>query len=209
MNTSRPPALATWLLNRFAPGGKRESLIGDLIEQHHAGRSSAWYWRQSIGAIGGNLAAMLWTHKWVAIGVVALDAILPHLYLSFISRWVTLVESAWYPRLMDWLIETEWNTVRHAVYGLATGLTGEVAWCGLIASVAWVLVRLRPGQRRTILALFVLSDVGQCIPGLQGALAAWLHHPANLIGFLGFFRFSIFTFVAIPFSVLWAGRAVS
>ena len=45
MRTSGPPALANWLLAKLVPGGKRESMIGDLIEQHQRGRSSAWYWR--------------------------------------------------------------------------------------------------------------------------------------------------------------------
>ena len=33
MSTSGPPALATWLMTRLTSGEKRESLIGDLIEQ--------------------------------------------------------------------------------------------------------------------------------------------------------------------------------
>ena len=51
MKASHPPALATWLLTKLASGDKRESMIGDLIEQHQRGRSSAWYWRQAIGVI--------------------------------------------------------------------------------------------------------------------------------------------------------------
>src|SRR5204862_2655301 len=107
MNALKPPALATWLLTRLAPGEKRASLIGDLIEQHQRGRSSAWYWRQAVSVIGGHLAVTVWTDKWIAVGVIALNAILPHLYLSFISHWVVVVDMAWYPPLMNWLVETE------------------------------------------------------------------------------------------------------
>ena len=45
MKASEPPRVATWLLERLAPRLKRESLLGDLIERYHHGRSAAWYWR--------------------------------------------------------------------------------------------------------------------------------------------------------------------
>ena len=90
MNALKPPAMATWLLDRLAPVEKRESLIGDLIEQHQRGRSSAWYWRQAVGVIVAHSAATLWRYKWVAVGVIALNTILPYLYLSFMAPWIAL-----------------------------------------------------------------------------------------------------------------------
>jgi hypothetical protein len=56
MKTSKPPALATWLLEHSKPGGKNEALAGDLLEQFSQGRSVTWYWRQVLVAI---LAAFL------------------------------------------------------------------------------------------------------------------------------------------------------
>ena len=55
MRASGPPELATWLMTKLVPGHKRESLIGDLVEQHQRGRPSAWYWRQAISAIASQL----------------------------------------------------------------------------------------------------------------------------------------------------------
>lgn len=43
------PALATTLLLRLGPDD--ESFAGDLAEEHAAGRSRAWYWRQVLSAI--------------------------------------------------------------------------------------------------------------------------------------------------------------
>jgi hypothetical protein len=209
MNALKPPALATWLLNRLAPGERRESLIGDLIEQHQRGRSSAWYWRQTVSAMGVHFAATLWRCKWVTIGVIALNTILPYLYLSFISHWVVVVDMAWYPHLVRWLIETKGITVYHAAYGLTTGITNQVAWCVLISSVAWIFVRLQSEARRTVVTLLVLFEIGQCIPSLRHTSAAWWHDPADLSGFLTALRFAIFMFVAIPFSILWGGRVAS
>jgi signal peptidase I len=55
MTAVTPPRLATWLLQRCAGGYRCESLAGDLIEEYHAGRSSAWYWRQVLLAIAGGV----------------------------------------------------------------------------------------------------------------------------------------------------------
>jgi hypothetical protein len=43
------PRLATWILTRCAPEYRRDSFIGDLVEQYDA-RGSWWYWRQALGA---------------------------------------------------------------------------------------------------------------------------------------------------------------
>jgi len=144
MNALKPPALATWLLNRLAPVEKRDSLIGDLIEQHQRGRSSAWYWRQAVSVIVAHLSATIWRYKWVAVGAISLNAILPYVYRSFIAHWVVVVDMAWYLPLMQWFIETQGITIFRAAYGLTTGLTVQIAWCVLIFSVTWIFVRYNP-----------------------------------------------------------------
>jgi len=48
VNSPSPPALATWLLQTFAGN---EALVGDLVEQFRLGRSAAWFWRQTFGAL--------------------------------------------------------------------------------------------------------------------------------------------------------------
>ncbi|HEX4001467.1 MAG TPA: hypothetical protein VHX36_02390 [Candidatus Acidoferrales bacterium] len=50
MKSSKPPALATWLVEHAAPGKRNEALAGDLFEQFAQGRTSLWYWRQALGA---------------------------------------------------------------------------------------------------------------------------------------------------------------
>jgi hypothetical protein len=51
MTAPHPPRLATWLAQRLVSGRRRESLVGDLMEQFRSGRSSFWYWRQVIMAV--------------------------------------------------------------------------------------------------------------------------------------------------------------
>ena len=67
MRNSEPPRLSAWLLERLAPRHRRESLVGDLREQVHGGRSLWWYRRQVIGTILVGLAADVAAHKLLAL----------------------------------------------------------------------------------------------------------------------------------------------
>jgi hypothetical protein len=55
VKNSKPPAVATWLLNHFGPDpsgpGNDEAFVGDLMEHFQEGRSRLWYWRQVAVAI--------------------------------------------------------------------------------------------------------------------------------------------------------------
>jgi len=46
MKPRTPPRLAEWLLQRLAASYRRDSLLGDVLEQYQQGRSRAWYWGQ-------------------------------------------------------------------------------------------------------------------------------------------------------------------
>lgn len=47
MKARKPPAVAQWLLNRYAD----PSLAGDLLEEFRSGRSRFWFWRQTAAAL--------------------------------------------------------------------------------------------------------------------------------------------------------------
>jgi hypothetical protein len=57
MKASEPPILTTWLLERLAPRHQRDSLIGDLREQFHDGRSAWCYRRQVLTSVLAGAAA--------------------------------------------------------------------------------------------------------------------------------------------------------
>lgn len=49
--TRAPPAVAAWLLQRFVAADRSEALLGDLFEEYQAGRTSGWYWRETLIAL--------------------------------------------------------------------------------------------------------------------------------------------------------------
>ena len=58
-DSTRPPRMATWLLELFSPVLQNAPLAGDLLEAFAQGRSSGWYWRQVLVAIVfGSLRAL-------------------------------------------------------------------------------------------------------------------------------------------------------
>ena len=75
---TRPPALADWLLTRF--GSVDDALIGDLYQEWAEGRSTIWFWHQTIAAIvwgavrdirrqpGRTCAAL--TAGWAVLGTI-------------------------------------------------------------------------------------------------------------------------------------------
>jgi hypothetical protein len=91
-----PPRLASLLLARLAPDN--EALHGDLEEEFARGRTSAWYWRQVMGAIAlqGPLAVR-------ARGLVAAE--------NFVTGIITLMMIGFYAvfvvNVAEWLLRFE------------------------------------------------------------------------------------------------------
>jgi hypothetical protein len=207
MRASGPPELANWLLAKLVPGEKRESMIGDLIEQHQRGRSSAWYWRQTIGAIATSFAVELWKHRVLAVSVTLLSVYFEELYM--LSRVWTLVwrlDRLWYPHLIysrwSWLVINPW-AYRLQPYAW----TSNLVWCVILAALTWTLSHLHPRQRGLVMALFLIPQVTLRVPYVWTGVADWLHEPGNPIPFYGVLWFSFYTFIAIPLSIYAGGAA--
>ena len=184
MNRRQPPALATWLMSTLLVGQNADALVGDLIEQHRRGRSSAWYWRQAVVAIVTTFAADFWEHKRVAVSVLALGAYLPQIYMAAVRpRWIAAIDA----------------------YSPHHQLTTRSVWCVLVAVVARMFVRVQPRQRGMIVTLFMATQVLPCLPDLRIAVTDWLYRP-DAFWFCNALSYAFFALVAIPISVLVGGR---
>jgi hypothetical protein len=194
-------------LNHLAAGEKTEALIADLVEQYQRGRSAMWYWRQVIVAIVVSFSVQAWHQRWFVTGVVALSWLLPYFYTHFVWHWVVVLDQAWYPRVMNWLLESDWDVAwRMTIWLHLWALTGTVMWCVLLATVAWMLARWFSRYRGVVMTVFVLSNVAQCLPYLRVALMDWVRDPGNPIWFFNVLGFATFALIATPISIICGGR---
>ena len=94
MNTEAP-RVATWLAERFLTSPRRESLIGDLVEQYREGRSATWYWSQVLRAIVVSITEELAAHKLLALRAVAVGMIATYLLQMGPIVWVGVPAEDW------------------------------------------------------------------------------------------------------------------
>ena len=94
---AQAPRVATWFADRFLTSGKRESLVGDLMEQYREGRSATWYWGQVLRAIIASTSEELIAHKLIALRALALGLALYFLF-SVPVGWLSIVAQRWIGR---------------------------------------------------------------------------------------------------------------
>lgn len=82
MTRPQPPRLASWLLHHFASGPRRDSLIGDIIEQYQLGRSLTWYRRQVLAAVVIGSTTCVRMHSRGALRALVLAAHVPRLFAT-------------------------------------------------------------------------------------------------------------------------------
>jgi hypothetical protein len=208
MRTARPPALATWLMTKLLVAGPRESMVGDLMEQYERGRSSAWYWRQALGAIVAAFVAEIRRHKMIAVAVLLFSRYLDELYMrSKLWMLVWRLDQLWYAHLIhsrwSWLVINPW-AYRLQPYWW----TSSLAWCALLASVAWLMTRVYTQERGLVIALLLVGQLAARAPFLWTVGRDVFREPADPIAFYGLLWFSFYTFVATPLSIVLGGRRV-
>jgi len=67
MKTSKPPRLATWILEHLVLATDKDVLAGDLLEEFEDRRSVGWYWRQVLIAVFVGFSKEL-SRQWRAAG---------------------------------------------------------------------------------------------------------------------------------------------
>lgn len=139
---------ASWLLKRF---GVSDALVGDLVEQHAAGRSRAWLWRQIAGAAVSALAGDLMAHPFRAAMTVL---------LGLAVRDLTIHGWAWYEPSIDYGIASallDLVSLRQPAYVVAVGWANAIllapAWFG----IGFVVARLSRGAVLPFVVIALMS----------------------------------------------------
>jgi hypothetical protein len=156
--------IATWLLIRF---GVDEALLGDLIEQHNAGRPRAWLWRQVRGAIFSTLVRDMTAHPFRATIAVLLALQLRYLTTRVWGSYEPSVDM----RIVGTLLDAVSPLGRHA-WIVALGWANSIVLAPAWFLIGFVLARLS----RAAVPIFIALAVAFLLPGmtrqLQGAMAS-------------------------------------
>lgn len=203
----KAPDRAVRLLARI---GADEALIGDLIERRAAGRSALWLWRQIVVAVARRVDSVVESDPslvGVAAVVVAVDLALPVVWMNVFSHFLVVLHVAWNPRSMYWLATSLPRTLfRIVVFLHPWDWSGAAVWCALLGAMAWCLVGIWPKRANLIVGTFVVSNLCQTLPYLEGSFVDWLHDPLNPVWASNFIWYASFTLVAIPASIVVGGR---
>ena len=154
MRSDQPPALASWLLERFCsdPG-----LHGDLIEEYGTRRSPAWYWKQAIVAVSVYPVSQIIEHKWLAMRAILTGYLIWYIFNATILRGVVR------PRLD--LLGMDETMLRATYFVLAYAL-----WLGN----GWIIAKLhRPYSTAMVLA-YVLWAIVASVPPVYGVVMSTL-----------------------------------
>jgi hypothetical protein len=147
MNPKWLVAVATWILEHLTYGTHKEALVGDLLEELRRGRSTRWYWRQVLSAIGVELSRRPRDYTLTLIFSAAWSTLYPlwwrsigrsHLPQTLPQRWAAL----------DWPYS--------GTLALLCGVTPAVTfiWLGLLV---YLISRL--GVARELTGLQVLRSL--------------------------------------------------
>jgi len=206
MSASRPPRFADWLLHRLASGPRPASLIGDLHEQYRDGRTSAWYWRQTVRAIAASMRCDIRRHPTLAIRAVALTYmfLIPWVFFTgyvygttkfwmndHILRGSILLEDAWNiyaaPLLLAWCLG--WGVAGWLIASLQPQSRSGMTFVAVCAQLPWAVLYGRPIWRLAngglpFFASFpMIANVSIVVVGLPACLvcgSVFAARPADL-----------------------------
>jgi hypothetical protein len=198
MDSNQPPRFATWLLERTTSDEKRESLIGDLLEQFVHGRSAAWYWRQAIGSILAGSARDIRDHKLLAVRAVS---------VGLASMWV-------FSAVVRFALQVLWVLASGGVYIGGHWIRLDYGWIRyrmyiaflltLFGSAAsgWIVGRMhRDRQAPMVLAYLTSALVAAIVQmAVQIRLIGWTIRPVAQYP-----QTIVLFFVLVPIAILVGG----
>ena len=172
---TQAPRIATLLLKRTLSTPNRDSLIGDLVERHRGGRSSLWYWRQTLLAICVDFVREVRDHKLLVIRATSVGiAVVWLLGRTFPTSWMG--QSVW-----NWTVENNLDTAPMVLLR-QSGMILTVFIPTFVWTVGgWVVARTHRPRGKANHSFFSASDIIQSLglahqmtsrPGVQQTHAA-------------------------------------
>jgi len=184
-----PPRLAVRMLERVLTDPHGEPLIGDLLEEFADGRSTLWFWRQTLVACGLGIVREVRAHKWLSARAVAtgwalywLSAMGVVSILPVLDRWLAATPFVSYTLLAEALpflahAATGWGVARfhrpHAIAMVSFFCLVLMAQQGVAMATAFVFTPPRvplTGAGLWLPPVFGLTRIGCAfLGGLYGA----------------------------------------
>jgi hypothetical protein len=179
MTANHPPRFAAWLLQHLGCSVDNDAVLGDLAERFREGKTSAWYWMQTLTAIAVSTFEDIHARK-----VLALRAVLAG---CFVQISIQVLMTRYFPLVPYWVPLGWWGTGFESIVGSAIALFLGIA-------VGWTIVRLYQGRRAILLSYLLIV---QLLGGLASAVAG--------ISFAFYLTASISLTLGILFGGLWMG----
>lgn len=196
MKSQQPPAAATWLLEHFACKSRRDALIGDLEEEFAHGRSKAWYWRQALLAVSGEIireTGAVWTAAAVAMLWASAMFVFP-LYVRAVTR------TAAFSAVVGWGMRLAFPF--SMIYGVAVF---NLASTFLLIAALLIYLGVLDGLR--VRSVLIGSISGWIV--MEASSLGWAILPSSLLVPRSALFRSLVVSVPLFFGVLaaiWAGR---
>ena len=110
-----PPNLAAWMLEHLIPAAERdEALTGDLEEHFRAGRSDAWYWRQTAVAVATGWRQYIGRRRTMLVFALLWSMLAPAWYVAVSAIEAShSIDNAW--GILGPFVLVGW-TVLHAAF---------------------------------------------------------------------------------------------
>lgn len=200
----RPPRVAAWLDELFAPVEQAESILGDLQEEFSdvatksgvvaAGR---WYWRHSVKTIFHLFGAAFHNSPWSMAGIVLLGFL-----IDFLSARLQLPENVIMAILRA---QRPYSNLHYGFYVWLINYGIPIACVVTSLLIGFVVAVLAKGREvAAALALIVVRSV----PFVWLLLLIYEHNTGHGAGFSAQFRFFVFRRALDVLGILFAGVLV-
>ena len=160
-------ALAIWSLEHLTFGCDHEALCGDLLEELQSGRSSIWFWREVLMAIG----ISAYQRIYQGARPYALPLVFSAGWSSLYPAWRLLAASRFSTAIPDYRVAWPYSSFQEIARGVGPAVT--FVWLGFLV---FLLLRRETISQLSSFRLF---------QGLSASLNVFFLATLGLLAYLG------------------------